>query len=210
MRVDLLVLILLLVSPFGLRTAWASPSRSTEIRVVLFGQPCTLNGPFDEATLKAIHSVSPEQIYPPSLSGNIAQVNSPEIKRALERLRKTATPIPAPLDRYRELLGKRLEQMIPFFEGLQALERTGSAKLLLSETKKNLSGKAARNFAKTAQQAAQAKKSKAVAKSDPSIEDRLFEIYDGAIEADPQEEFHRAIARMNISYVCSYDESDAH
>ena len=44
----------------------ASAAPSTEIRVSLFGQPCTLQGPVDERTLKLIHSLSPEQLYPVS------------------------------------------------------------------------------------------------------------------------------------------------
>jgi hypothetical protein len=35
--------------------------------------------------------------------------------------------------------------------------------------------------------------------------DALFEIFNEGIEADPEEEFHRAIQRMGVQYACSFE-----
>ena len=37
---------------------------------------------------------------------------------------------------------------------------------------------------------------------------RLLDYYDGCIEPDPEEEFHRAVKLLGVQYVCSFEESD--
>src|ERR1700679_2235712 len=94
------LLTLLLILPAA-SSSWAGTSQSSEIHVSLFGQPCVLNGPFDETALKAIHAISPEQVYPRSLDTDVKLVTTTEIHAALERLRKTNVLLPSALDRYR-------------------------------------------------------------------------------------------------------------
>jgi hypothetical protein len=186
-----------LIAIASLPWAWAAnPSPTAEIHVTLFGQPCVLSGPFDEPTLKAIHAISPEQVYPRSLDDDVKLVTSKEIKAALERLRKTNT-LPPALDRYRELVGKRLEEMQPFFDGIEAARKTGSSDELIAGTKKFLADGSASAFAALARQFQ--------SKRDPSLIEKLFEIYEPVIEPDPQEEFHRAIHRISVNYVCNYE-----
>lgn len=47
--------------------AFPGVARAAEMKVTLFGQPCTLKGPVDEKALRAIHSLSPEQVSPHSI-----------------------------------------------------------------------------------------------------------------------------------------------
>ena len=40
------------------------------------------------------------------------------------------------------------------------------------------------------------------------LTDQLYDLYNEGIEADPEEEFHRAIQRMNVQYTCSFEENE--
>lgn len=163
-----------------------------EIPVTLFGQPCVLSGPVSSETLKACHSISPEQLPPARTSD--------QARRLLEKLRK-AQNIPSALERYRERLSRRLEAQIAFFNGLAAAKKSGRAADLISATKGQIPEKQAKNF-------------EALVKKDPvaswnsAIIDQITDSYNDWIEQNPEEEFHRAIERMNIRYTCSFEESE--
>src|SRR4051812_11606845 len=49
----------------GLLSSSADGASPHQIKVNLFGQPCILQGPVEDKVLQAIHSLSPEQAYPP-------------------------------------------------------------------------------------------------------------------------------------------------
>src|SRR4051794_38218221 len=87
--------------------AYAVGAANHEVRVSLFGQPCTLQGPLDERALRVVHSLSPDQIYPQREN----TLTAAPTRRALEKL-KSLNGAPAGLDRYRERLGKRLEAQL--------------------------------------------------------------------------------------------------
>src|SRR5262245_29599515 len=86
--------------------AWAgaAAAKSNRLPVTLFGQPCVLEGPLDPSTLKAIHSISPEEICSPFSADRTAE----ETRRAIDKL-KAATGVPGSLDVYRDRLARRLK-----------------------------------------------------------------------------------------------------
>ena len=74
----------------------ASVAPAAELEVKLFGQPCKLSGPQDIATLKAIHSVSPEQALPDDLLTEFRPDRAAQLKISLEKV-KAASPLPSSL-----------------------------------------------------------------------------------------------------------------
>jgi hypothetical protein len=177
--------------------ARAATGRS--IRVRLFGQPCLLQGPtrgtIDERALKAIHALSPEQLYPEREN----TLTGASTRRALEKLR-AANGIPSGLDRYRERLGKRLEAQLALLEAIEKARKDGKAAPLLATAKANLKGTKLTEFEAAAKKAEAAH---TLAKAD--TQDTLFDLYSDGIEPDPEEEFHRAIQRMGVQYACSFE-----
>lgn len=168
--------------------AQANTAPSTEIRVSLFGQPCTLKGPVDERSLRQIHALSPEQIYPerePRLSGG-------PTRRSLEKLRAFQN-VPAALDHYRERLIKRLEAQLVLLEALEGFRKNHKSAPIMDAAKTYLSPRRIKEF------------EVALKKADI---DQIFDTFSDGIEPDPEEEFHRAIHRMSIQYACSFEGSD--
>jgi hypothetical protein len=182
-------------STLALPLAQASKSPLTEIRVSLFGQPCVLQGPLDEKSLRAIHSLSPEQLYP-SLEGALSAA---PIRRALEKLRN-ATGLPSSLDRYRDRLAKRFEAQVEFLEALETAKKTTQSTALSTAlkavAKKHLSAKRFQEFESQMKTALRSRDSS----------DVLFETFNEGIEADPEDEFHKTIHRMNIQYTCTFED----
>jgi hypothetical protein len=180
--------------------AWAITTRMTEIHVSLFGQPCLLEGPLDERGLKTIHSLSPEQLYPARTSFPTSEPT----RRALEKTR-SLTAIPVVLDRYRERLTKRLEAQLAFMETLESFSKTRKSPPVRAVGKKYLTGKHWREFE------TQLKKTEAMREVNSErgrdALDQLLDAFNDGIEPDPEEEFHRAIHRMNVQYTCSFEES---
>jgi hypothetical protein len=164
----------------------ASAAPQTEIHVSLFGQPCVLLGPVTEANLRTIHSLSPEQLYPERGTTLTAEPT----RQALEKIRGIAS-IPSVLDRYRERLVKRFEAQLAVLEALENFRKTHKPSALQAVGKKYLSGKKQKEFE------AQLKKIDA---------DLLFDTFSDGIEADPEDEFHRAIHKINVQYTCSFEE----
>jgi hypothetical protein len=175
-------------------------AQMSEIRISLFGQPCLLQGPVDTRTLKTIHSVSPEELYPQ----RGATLSSEPTRKALDKL-KSIAGVPSGLDRYRERLGKRLEAQLVALEAIESLRKTRKAAALTEAGKKFLSGRRLKEFDSSV--------AKALAIKDLGSEkgrealDAVFDGFSDGIEGDPEEEFHRAIHRMNIQYTCSFEES---
>lgn len=170
-------------------------SSAAEIKVTLFGQPCLLQGPTDVATLKLIHSISPAEIDP---------TDSADLKRILAKIKSPASlSLPPQLDHYRESLTKRLEAQIAFHEASEIFSKTGKIDALAALEQKYFSSRESKT-AKTYQ--AQLAK---FAKKGPATETySLMEVFNEGIEPDPEEEFHRAIHKINIEYNCSYDSGD--
>ena len=170
-------------------SAWALRSPQSEIRVHLFGQPCTLQGPVNNVTLKQIHSVSPEQLYPL----REAQLKDGSTKKVLQKVRTTeSASFPPFLERYRERLVKRLEAQASFIEGLEKFSAQKKTPHLIE---------LARRYALPKK----LKELEAQLQLTTDVE-TAFDQFSDAIEPDPEEEFHRGIQRMSIQYVCSFDE----
>lgn len=174
----------------------ASPTKKNEVKVLLFGQPCLLQGPLDDETLRAIHSLSPEQID--SLASN--QPSGDSIRKSLQKLR-SAQGLPPVLDRYREKLLKRFEALLAFVDGWEAAKRSSKSSPLLKATQSLLNGKRVKDFQTLATKLDSPDSAKT------GLFDSLMEIYSEMIEPDPEEEFHRAIRRLDIQYACSFDDS---
>lgn len=184
----------------GLLGPWMSPlaiaaTASKEIRITLFGQPCLLQGPLDEKSLRTIHSLSPDQLYPTRENS----LSSAPTRRALEKLR-SITEAPAGLDRYRERLAKRLDAQLILLGAIESLRSDSKAGPLLAAAKSKLTGKRQKDF-EIAVKKAEATKSLSKAET----LDALFDIFSDGIEADPEEEFHRSILRMGAQYACSFE-----
>jgi hypothetical protein len=173
-----------------------------EIHVKLFGQPCLLAGPLDEAALKVVHSVSPEQLYPATADGAWNEGRD-QARRALEKIRST-TGLPPVFDRYRERLGKRLEAQLALYDGIESVKTTHKSAGLLTGTRRFVPQAKAKEFEALAKKLESAKAGDAFNEAAT----QLLDSFDSAIEPDPEEEFHRAIHRLSVQYTCSFEESD--
>jgi len=178
----------------------ASVPHGTEIRVSLFGQPCLLQGPMDEATLKNIHSISPEQAYPPIS----VTVSSEQIKKTIEKL-KGISGLPSALDRYRERVIRRLDGQRALYEGFDSARKSRQGAGLIKVTKPFI-----RPIQQKAFEALAAKLDNP-ALTPPQrneVYEQLLDAYnESMIEPDPEEDFHRAIKKLGVQYVCAFEES---
>jgi hypothetical protein len=189
----LAVLVIAILAPVASgEAAYAAAASRHEIRVTLFGQPCILSGPLSEDQLTAIHRISPEQIPP--------ELNLANAKQAIERLRRTSE-LPSALDGYRTHLITRVEAQLAFLGALADFKKNGKTEPLAEIARKYVSKARFRAY-ESAQKIAAASPKSATAL------DRLTEAYDESIEPHPEEEFHRAIERMGVSYACSFDSGD--
>ncbi|HUP56326.1 MAG TPA: hypothetical protein VM598_02665 [Bdellovibrionota bacterium] len=182
--------------------AGAGPKLSvpaTRVPVTLFGQPCVLEGPLGAVELKAIHSISPEEICTPFSSERTID----ETRKSMDRLKST-TGLPSGLDRYRERLTKRLKAELAFLEGLAEARRKKSVQPLLVATQEFIVSPRKRTELENSAKAF-------VAAADGTNrwqqQTQLFDVYNEAIEAKPEDEFHRAIRTMNVQYTCSFEEA---
>jgi len=173
-------------------------TQASEIRVTLFGQPCTLQGPTPEATLKAIHSVSPEQLYPTFEPGE----KSVAAKSALDKLH-AAQNVPSGLDVYKDQLGKRLDAQFAFLSGLEEAEKTKRSDALIGKTKIFLSESRQKSFETLARKLDGPLNST----QRGEVVQQLFSSFTESLPSDPEEEFHKAIHRMKVQYICSFEES---
>ena len=190
--------------PHTINSSWAKVVPSTNVHVTLLGRPCILEGPFDEPTLKIIHSIGPAQIYP-KLEPPFKNANS-DLKKAIEKIR-SSQKLPPFLDRYREKLLRRLEAQNAFFEALLFFQKDAHSHLLFTLGAKFLQGKNAKNYENLVKKA-QSGGQDGIKNSDPPIEEQLFDSFNDGIEPDPEEEFHRAIKKLDIQYKCSFEDVD--
>jgi hypothetical protein len=194
-----LILATLLFSP----AVFAKTTPKTqEIRVFLLGQLCLIQGPFEQATLKRIHDIGPAQIYP-----NLSSLGPPQekvqIQDASKKLR--TSPVPALLDRYKEKLLNRFDAQIAFLDALNSYRKTLKAGIILKTGKDHLREKDFKKFQLLVNKLGSS--SPTSAKGREMLE-QLFDLYNEAIEPDPESEFHRAIKKLNVQYTCSFEESD--
>ncbi len=175
---------------------YANAAPQAQIKVSLFGQPCLLIGPLSESTLKAIHAISPEQMPPPK--------TEEQTQKQLEKV-KSAAQVPSSLDRYREQLTRRLEAQTALFEGLAAATKAGSIAPLSQKVSPYLSKRRTKDF--EAQLKAIDAKQKPGAWNTATL-DQISEAFETALDSSPEEEFHRAIGRLNIRYQCAFEEGE--
>ena len=171
----------------------ANDTRKLEIKVTLFGQPCTLSGQFTEVQLKAIHAISPEKI-PPSVSLEQAK----ESDRALRK----SNELPPPLEPYREKLAKRVSAQLALKEALAQSRKLGNSEAIVAIAKKNLQPKPLKEFQTTLSKLT-AKQKISTWNSDST--DEISDLFDNLIEPHPEEEFHRTIKRLDVKYTCSFE-----
>jgi hypothetical protein len=184
----------------GASVAGAAPS-GHQIKVTLFDQPCILQGPVDEATLKTIHSISPEQIHP-TFSLN---ESSTSVKSCLDKLR-AIKEVPSALDTYREQLTKRLEAEAAFLKGIEAVNKYQKSEGLIAPTKSFLPAAKQKTFEALASKLEAKNLSPAQRKE--TIQN-LFNTYSDAMPTDPEEEFHRAIHKLKVQYVCTFEGNES-
>lgn len=177
---------------FALSANASTPSASPEtvqVPVTLFGQPCTLTGPLSEAALRALHSISPEQT-PPARSAEPA-------RNALGKVKKI-THLPPALDRYREKLSRRLEAQVAFYDGLGIARKTNKLDKVYEAIKQHLPEARGKNVEAVARRF----------NGDGVVTNEIIDAFEEALEPMPEEEFHRAIQRLNVRYACSFEEAD--
>jgi hypothetical protein len=176
-----------------------------EIQVTLFGQPCTMSGPFPKTALTIFHEISPEKI-PPSLT--VAQMK--QLRAKANENKGLPQPLPFPLEQYRDHLRKRLSAKISFEEAVAHAKKSKSkdSKKELSDLLKNLKEHISTlqfpSFAETTKQSFIANGSK----WDEAFLIPLQERYEALIQPDTEEEFHKAIRLAKIQYVCVFDDGD--
>lgn len=179
--------LLILLASHAAQMAEAAPARAAELRVQLFGQPCLLQGPLEEESLKRVHAISPEQLFPaPAEELTLAQ-----LKAAASKLQSSG-PYPAALDPYRAKLGRRLDAQIAFSEAREELARGKKDSPALSRLRKLYKGPAWKALEAGLRKGNDAEK--------------LSELFFEGIEPDPEEDFHRGIQRLGIRYDCAFEE----
>ncbi len=194
-------LVLNLLFSFVAEKSWPKTTPQTKIQVTLLGQGCILQGPFNENTLQAVHLVGPAQIYP-----NLSSPDSPE---ALEQTRKALTQIktmnylPSLLDRYKEKLAKRLEAQTDFLNNLQAAKKNQDYSFLLKTGKTYFKDQDLKSFEEFTQKLQIPEKKPG---QNRAVIEQIFDFFNHSIEQDPEEEFHRAIKKLKIEYICSFEE----
>lgn len=203
---------------------WAASPSLTEIHITLLGQPCLLQGPVDEATLKEVHAVGPAQLYP-----NISSPDDPEaltdIRKTLKRIENLIRPktipaenlkkpktIPESLIPYLSKVEKRLLAQKAFLEALNNGPSTKQIDLLEAVGKKYLETNQKKfdeiiKIIKNSNKNIKSKQIKNI-KINPELISDLFDAYSNGITPDPEEDFHRAISKMKVQYTCSFEENE--
>ncbi|MBL7715673.1 MAG: hypothetical protein JNL01_09415 [Bdellovibrionales bacterium] len=179
-------------------TAFAFGS-GVEYRATLFGNPCTLKGPskIGEAGLKMIHQMGPERIPLPT--------QLEETKRHLASLKKQ-TQTPVGLDRYKDLLIKRLSAQQAFYEGLAMAKKNRKIDALLQAVKPFQNADRAKRFET---QLAKMEKEKGAQfwtlLSKNEFQDDVTLVFADSVDPMPEEEFHKALTKMGVAYDCTFE-----
>ncbi len=178
-------------------SAWAAPAQKQEIKVTLFGQACTMSGPFPTATLQWIHDVSPEKVPP---------------DQTLDQMKKTRTAlsgaknISPEIDLYRDHLRKRISAKIAFEEAVREAKKKGnnlkSFETFMINVKEHINPLQLSAFESAM------KKTFAERNStwDGDWITLLKEKFSESIQPETEEEFHKAIRKANIQYGCNFDD----
>ena len=165
---------------------------SQEIPVQLFGQNCLLQGPFGKETLKAIHAISPEQNPVPS------QLS------ALSKLRDKITNqknLPPGVEVYSEKLKAHLDAKITFLKGKETFQKNKLRAPWLKDLEAHLLPQKRSFFLKQTEQPLLQDLSRIEALT------QLETVYMQSVASTPDEDFHRAIQRLNTWYNCSMEEA---
>ncbi len=172
--------------------------KNEQINVTLFGQPCTMSGPFTRAILTQIHEISPEKIRP---DFNAEQMKRVRTKASGAKVGQTQ------IDTYREHLRKRLSAKIAFSESIdeakkKSIKTSQAFKAWLTNLKENIPAEKFELF----HQDARSLFEKNGEKWSETYIELLREKYEALIEPDTEEEFHKAIRLAKIQYLCTFDE----
>ncbi|MFN7684038.1 MAG: hypothetical protein ACK5QT_01320 [Oligoflexia bacterium] len=172
----------------------AAPAQAGSIQVMLFGQPCQLQGPasVSDSQLKAIHQISPEQT---PLSDSL-----PVLQNSIEKL-KLSPDLPQGLARYFEQRSKAARVRVVFEEGVQAARKTRSGEQFAKTIQPLISPKKLKPLVKAFERALKAGNA-------PSEWEQLRFDFAEASEPDGEEEFHRALRKLKVSYHCSFESFD--
>ena len=174
-------------------------SGSQEIRVTLFGQPCTMSGPYPRASLTMLHEISPEKLPP--------DITLDQMKRVRAKT-NDLKGMPMPIEQYRDHLRRRLSAKIAFAEAIAAAKKSADPKRALEPFLTNL-----KEHISTLQFPAFAESARKSFDAGGGVWNEAFttplrERFENVIQPDTEEEFHKAIRLAKIQYVCSFDESD--
>src|SRR5690606_675541 len=106
-------------------------AKKQEIRVNLFGQPCTMEGPFTKPQLTSLHEISPEKIPPAA---------SPAQMKSIIAKTSQIKGFPLPVEQYRDHLRRRLSAKIALEEAIQSAKKgkTADSRKSLEALLKNL------------------------------------------------------------------------
>ncbi len=168
-----------------------SQAGAAQVQVMLFGQPCSLDGPseFSGSQLRSIHQVSPEQT---PLSDSVAA-----LRASLERI-QSAGDLPATFVKYRDQRRSRLDARLRFEEAVAKAHRSGDA---------NAFSEATRSLIHSRRHPPLVKKLQAALKAGPSQRawDEVREYFVEFSGPDGEEDFHRTLRRLKIQYHCSFE-----
>lgn len=175
-----------------------SAKKTEQINVTLFGQPCTMTGPFSRAVLTQIHEISPEKIRPDFTTEQMKKIQN---KASGPKVGQTQ------VDAYRDHLRKRLSAKIAFNEVIdeakkKSIKTPQAFKAWLINLKENIPAEKFDSF----HTEARALFEKNAETWNESTIEGLREKYENLIEPDTEEEFHKAIRVANIQYLCAFDE----
>lgn len=185
--------------------AWATGGETNETKVTLFGQVCLLTGPVSVETLKTVHAVSPEQVFPAILYEGFRKGTSEQLKRSLDQLRQHKG-VPSAFDAYRERQTRRLEAILAFVQALETANQSRKAAPVLAVMQKHGKKQKFLAFQDIAKKIESGKKWSDSEKQDWGMQ--LYEVFADAIETDPEEDFHRAARHLKIHYSCNFDVED--
>jgi hypothetical protein len=182
--------------PCALLTAAAvcPHAHAGSVQVMLFGQPCQLQGPasVSDAQLKVIHQVSPEQ----TPLGDSVQV----LRTSLERLKPSAE-MPEVLGRYLEQRAKAVGTRISFEEALQSARRNRSSQEFSNAIQPMVHPRRLKGLARQFEKALQAGNS-------PSAWEQIRLDFAEVSGPDGEEDFHRAVRKLKVIYQCSFESFD--
>ena len=173
----------------------APSAQAGAVQVMLFGQPCQLQGPASvpESQLSAIHQISPEQT---PLSENTKALQS-----SLDKLRAASNTPPA-LAHYVEQRSKSIEARLALENALQAARKARSPELFGSSLQKYLHPKRQKALVKQFEKALKAGNS-------PHAWDQIRADFAEVSESDGEEDFHRALRKLKVVYQCSFEDTQA-